>query len=78
MPSNLKVDTYEIDLVWKRGVRRTFQTRIDPSDHKELRTLLLAEMKKFRNDGEPFLGNYELRLRRPGNRTVLTSYVVTS
>lgn len=73
--ARLKPGLYDVDLAWKGGVRKTSQINVDPGDPDGLRKVLLDQMWRFRKDREPFLKNYELRLRNPGRREVLMKFV---
>ena len=76
--AELKKGPYLVDLMWKgSGPRRTITAEVDPTNPKAMRELLLAEMKKFRGDKEPFIQNYELRLRRPGSTPTRSNVLLT-
>lgn len=72
--ANLKPGIYDIDLAWRGGVRKTFQSYVDPNNAKDLRQILLDAMKSFNGDKEHALSRYELRLRNRGNRAVLMNF----
>lgn len=80
--AKLNAGLYDVDLIWKGTLAKSYQLSLDPNSAKEMRATLLHLMRQYRNDKEPFLKHYAMRLRPPNSEPrknlVLLTYTAAS